>query len=81
MPKVKKCESCLMPLDGEHGQDVREDDRYCTYCFRDGKLCYEGDLAGFQKICYEGMTKNGVNRLLARFYAWMVRFAPRWRSK
>lgn len=77
----KSCESCMMPLDEKHGQTNREDPRYCSYCFQDGKLTYEGDYAGFRKLCYEGMRKQGVNAPLAWFYAWMTRFAPRWKGE
>lgn len=66
-----------MPFAKDPG--VREDPRYCSYCFKDGKLCYEGDWTGFQKVCYEGMKANGMNPLLAKFYAWMTCFAPRWK--
>lgn len=70
-----------MPLDGKHGQTERENERYCNYCFRDGKLTYEGnDLKEFQKRSYEAMVGQGTGRLRARFFAWIIRFAPRWKS-
>ncbi len=73
------CESCLMPFDKDPG--VRESDRYCSLCFQDGKLCYEGsDLKEFQNAAYEGMLAHGTNKYLAMFYAWMIRFAPRWKK-
>lgn len=67
-----------MPFKNDTG--VREDPRYCSLCFKDGKLCYEGDLKGFQKVCYEGMRKKGINPITAQFFTFMIRFAPRWRS-
>ncbi len=74
------CESCLMPFGKDPGH--RENERYCSYCFRDGKLCYEGDdRKEFQRVCYAQMRKDGVNPLLARFFAFMIRFAPRWRKR
>lgn len=75
----KNCDSCLMPLDAEHGQAVREHQNYCNLCFRDGKLCYEGDWEGFRKAAYDGMISRGMNKYKAKFFAWMTRFAPRWR--
>ena len=68
-----------MPFTKDTG--VRENEHYCSYCFRDRKLCYEGDLKSFQKICYAQMRKDGINPLLATFYTFMIRFAPRWRTK
>ena len=77
--KPTMCESCLMPFEKDTG--VRESDKYCSLCFKNGKLCYEGtDLKEFQKMCYESMRKNGINPLTARFYTWMIRFAPRWKK-
>lgn len=72
------CESCLMPFAKDPGH--RESERYCSYCFKEGKLCYEGDLKGFQQKCYEGMRVNGVGKMKAKFFTWMVRFAPRWKK-
>ena len=77
----KSCESCMMPLDEKHGQANRENDRYCTYCFRDGKLCYEGtDLKEFQKHAYEGMLGQGIGKCKAWFFTFLIRFAPRWKK-
>jgi hypothetical protein len=78
--KKNSWESCLMPFDKDPG--VRESERYCSYCFKDGKLCYEGnDLKEFKKGCYEGMRKNGTNPIMATLYTFLVGFAPRWRKK
>ncbi|MBL0059411.1 MAG: hypothetical protein IPP35_09935 [Elusimicrobia bacterium] len=74
------CESCLMPFSKDPGP--RESERYCSYCFKNGKLCYEGhDLKEFQRGCYEGMVAHGTNKILARFFTYLIRFAPRWKSK
>lgn len=74
------CESCLMPFSKDPG--TRESDKYCSLCFNHGKLCYEGtDVKAFQKACYESMLKHGTNPLLAKFYTYMVQFAPRWKKQ
>lgn len=78
--KCPGCQSCLMPFSKDTG--VRESDIYCSLCYKDGKLCYEGnDLKEFQKVCYESMRKNGTPYLLAKFYTYMIKFAPRWKGK
>ena len=82
----KNCESCLMPLGKnlEHAGTESNGDknqRYCKYCYQNGKLNYEGnDLKTFQAMCYKGMREKGMNFLLAKFYTWMIRFAPRWKK-
>lgn len=68
-----------MPFDQDPG--IREDSRYCSYCFQNGKFCYEGDFKGFQALCYTGMLQKGIHPLKAKFFAWMTRFAPRWKVK
>lgn len=74
------CESCLMPFVKDSGK--RESDKYCSYCFKDGKLCYPGnDLKEFQRICYENMRTHGMNPLKATFFTYMIKFAPRWKTK
>ncbi len=79
--KCKACESCLMPFDKDPMGDKIENPRYCSYCFNNGKLCYEGtDLKEFQKVCYESMRKNGTPYILAKLYTFMIRFAPRWKK-
>lgn len=68
-----------MPFEKDPG--TRESDTYCSLCFKDGKLCYEGtDLKEFQKVCYESMRARGTNPLLAHVYTFMIRFAPRWKK-
>ena len=77
--KNRNCESCMMPLSKD--PRVSGSDKYCSYCFKDGKLCYEGnDVNEFKKVCYEEMRKKGTNPLLAKFYTWMIGFAPRWKK-
>jgi hypothetical protein len=67
-----------MPFAKDTG--VREDPRYCSLCFKNGKFCYEGNLKGFKKVCYDAMRKSGMNALKAWFFAQMISFAPRWKK-
>jgi len=79
MTQIKSCESCLMPFSQDPG--TRESEKYCSYCFKNGKLCYEGtDLKEYQKRCYDAMVGKGMNRYKAKFFVWMIRFAPRWKK-
>ncbi len=78
--KSHSCESCLMPFSKDLGK--RENERYCSLCFANGKLCYEGsDLKEFQRVAYASMRSRGVNLILANLYTFMIRFAPRWKKK
>lgn len=76
------CESCMMPFKKDPSGVDRESETYCSYCYRDGKLCYEGDdVKGFKKAMTSDMLSRGENSLKARFFAFMAGFAPRWKVK
>ncbi len=69
-----------MPFSNDTG--VRESEKYCSLCYKDGKLCYEGnDLKEFQSIVYESMRSKGSSAIVAWFATFMIRFAPRWKNK
>jgi hypothetical protein len=73
------CESCMMPFSKDVG--VRENDKYCSFCFKNGKLCYEGsDLKEFQRVSKESMIKGGMSPLKAWFFTKLIAFAPRWKK-
>lgn len=76
----KKCESCFMPLNADTGNSGS--DKYCSYCYKDGKFIYEGDNWNeFQKRVYSGMREKGFNPIFAKISAWSTKFAPRWKDK
>jgi hypothetical protein len=81
MPKNQSnsCESCLMPFSQDKG--IRENNKYCSLCFKNGKLCYQGnDLKEFQKYCYQSMRSRGMNPFMAWILTYTIRFAPRWKN-
>jgi hypothetical protein len=41
----------------------------------------ENDVNEFKKRAYESMRSKGINPILAKFYTWMIGFAPRWKKK
>lgn len=68
-----------MPFANDAGK--RESDKYCSNCFRDGKLCYEGnDVKEFQAESYKRMRAHGMGAMKAKLFTWMIRFAPRWKK-
>lgn len=78
--KRESCESCMMPFSKDTG--VRESDRYCSYCFKDGKLCYEGtDVKEFKKAMIDAIVSRGEPKWKARIFAFMAGFAPRWKGE
>ncbi len=70
----------MMPFVQDPGP--RESEKYCSYCFKNGKLAYEGsDVKEFQKASYDAMVAKGMNTLQAKLFAYLIRFAPRWKKQ
>lgn len=75
------CDSCLMPFKKDPKGTGREHDSYCSYCYENGKLNYEGtDLNEFKQKMREAMAMRGENPLKSRLFAYMAGFAPRWKK-
>ncbi len=75
------CESCLMPFRKDPKGAHREHEKYCSYCYRDGKLVYEGkDLVEFKRAMIDAIVARGEPRWKAKFFAFMAGFAPRWKK-
>lgn len=75
------CESCLMPFKKDPKGSKREHAKYCSYCFSNGRLRYEGtDVKEFKKAMIDVIVKRGESRLKAHLFAFMAGFAPRWKK-
>jgi hypothetical protein len=75
------CQSCMMPFKKDPKGAKRESEKYCSYCYSDGKLCYPGDnVKEFKKAMVEAMVARGEPELKAKFFAFMAGFAPRWKE-
>jgi hypothetical protein len=81
-PLTGMCQSCMMPFKKDPKGSDREHKDHCSYCFKDGALCYSGDdVKEFKKAMVEAMVKRGEPKLKAKFFAFMAGFAPRWKKK
>lgn len=75
------CDSCLMPFKKDPKGKNREHQHFCSYCYTNGKLCYEGtDLKEFKKEMINAIVARGESRLKAHLFAFMAGFAPRWKK-
>ncbi|OQW55030.1 MAG: hypothetical protein A4S09_17005 [Proteobacteria bacterium SG_bin7] len=78
--KVKNCECCYMPMK----KDPKESgsDRYCSYCFVNGKLVAENmTLSEFKKKSFDSMVNMGINRFKAWIFSQFIGIAPYWKSR
>lgn len=81
-PLTGMCESCMMPFKKDPKGANREHEKYCSYCYADGALCYPGtDVHEFKKAMYAGMVAHGSSKLMAHIYTFLAGFAPRWKRK
>jgi hypothetical protein len=83
-PKTLKgtCESCLMPFSKDPKGVNREHEKYCSYCYTNGALCYPGtDVKEFKKAMVEAIVTRGEPKWKAKLFAFMAGFAPRWKKK
>ena len=68
-----------MPFNKDQGK--RESEDHCSYCFKNGEVVYKGtDIKEFKKFCYEQMIKDGINKPLAKFFTFLITFAPHWKK-
>lgn len=75
------CESCLMPFQKDPLGTHREHEKYCSYCFKNGALCYSGkDVHEFKKVMKEAILTRGEPAYKAWFFTFMAGFAPRWKK-
>lgn len=76
------CEACLIPFSKDPNADKRENPKYCSYCYSGGKLhAKDATLEEFQEKCYESMRRNGTPWIIAKVFAWSIRFAPYWKER
>lgn len=76
--KEEMCVMCLMPKASDNG--LRENKNFCSYCFKNGAVQFEGDKKDFIEMCKRQMIKNGMNKIKATVFAWSINFAPWWRK-
>jgi hypothetical protein len=76
------CESCMMPFQKDPKGANREHEKYCSYCFTNGALCYPGDdVNEFKKAMIAAIIARGESKIKAHIFAFLAGFAPRWKKK
>ncbi len=71
----------MMPFAKDPKGENRENAKYCSYCFYDGKLAYPGDdVKEFKKAMIKAITDRGESPIKAHLFAFVAGFAPRWKK-
>lgn len=78
--------SCGMPLkrdpqQGGTNADGTRSEKYCSYCYQDGRFTYEcDDVKEFQEFCREKMIEGGHSRFMAWLFTRGMKRLERWRK-
>ena len=82
----KMCESCGMPMSkdpqgGGTNADGTRSEKYCSYCYSDGRFMFEGTVEEFQEVCRKAMIGHETPRFMAWLYTRGMKRLPRWQSR
>jgi hypothetical protein len=83
----KMCQSCGMPMKQDPGKggtnvDGSKSEKYCSYCYVDGKF-YQPDMTAkeMQAFCIDKMKEMGMPRLLGWLFTRSIPKLERWKNK
>ncbi|MEI6352742.1 MAG: hypothetical protein WCO35_02285 [Candidatus Nomurabacteria bacterium] len=77
--KNEQCVVCLMPKKSDDG--IRENKNFCSYCFKDGKICFQGTKKEYLGMVYKKMRERKISFLKAKFFCFMISSsAPFWKK-
>lgn len=85
MKSSEMCQSCGMPLakDPQHGgtnADGSKNEKYCSYCYQQGKFSFEGTVKEFQAHCRQKMVEGGHSRFVAWLFTLAIPRLERWKK-
>lgn len=85
MKNNARCQSCGMPLSkdakgGGTNADGTLSDKYCSYCWVDGKFTYEGNVKDFQEFCRTKMIEGGHSRFISWLFTRGFSRLERWKK-
>lgn len=79
------CQSCAMPMKfdpqgGGTNADGTKTEKYCSYCYANGRFKVECSVKEFQEHCRKKMIESGINPILAWLYSRGYRRLERWKK-
>lgn len=80
------CQSCGMPLSkdpqgGGTNADGSLSEKYCSYCYADGKFKFNGTVKEFQEHCRQQMIAGGHSGFMAWLFSRGLKRLERWKTK
>jgi len=78
------CQSCGMPLSkdpnrGGTEKDGSKNSTYCSYCYREGKFTYIGNVKEFQEFCRQKMIEDGHSKFISWLFTRGIKRLERWK--
>lgn len=80
------CQSCSMPLNkdpnkGGTNKDKSKSEKYCSYCYQDGKFVGNFSSAKeMQDFCVEKMSEHGTPKIIAWLLTRGIPQLERWKQ-
>jgi hypothetical protein len=68
------------PQGGGTNADSSLNEKYCSYCYVDGKFTFEGGVGEFQDFCKQKMIESGSNRVAAWLLTRNMKRLERWKE-
>jgi hypothetical protein len=68
------------PQGGGTNADSTKSDKYCSYCYVDGKFTFEGNVEEFQEHCKQMMIKSGSSKFTAWLFTRNMKRLERWKE-
>jgi hypothetical protein len=69
------------PQGGGTNADGTKNDKYCSYCYADGRFTFEGELPEFRDLCRRAMVEGGMSRFAEWLFTRGMGRLPRWKQR
>jgi hypothetical protein len=60
--------------------DSSKNEKYCSYCYQNGKFTFSGTVTEFQEFCRQKMIEGGHNRFMAWMFTRGMKRLERWKT-
>lgn len=84
MSAKQMCQSCGMPLSkdpqgGGTNAEGSKSEKYCSYCYQNGKFTFNGTVTEFQEHCRTKMKEGGHSGFMAWLFSRGLKRLERWK--
>lgn len=69
------------PEGGGTNADGTKSTDYCSFCFKEGKFCYEGDMASFRDWLDNHLKEKKMSWFIRKLTWWQLPTLKRWNQQ